>query len=198
MKRDIDLARQLLLDIESRGMDCSVSVLRGGPKQDAEERIRYHLRLLIDAGFLKEVDRTTTGVPCIRLTHDGHEFVELSRSERRWRDAKWVCYDRTGGLSLTIMRNLLTRGFELRRPRLARRARTTGWTRYAAAHPWDEAAYRVEPYYGDEPSRWTEDAVQYVPVRPDYVPAWRRNGVDLDGDGMADVDFEPTLPDELI
>ena len=28
MKRDVDLARQLLLDIENRGTDCSVSVLR--------------------------------------------------------------------------------------------------------------------------------------------------------------------------
>lgn len=109
MKRDIDLARQLLLDIENRGADCSVSVLRTGPNHDADERIRYHLRLLIDAGMLKEVDRTASGVPCIRLTHEGHELLELSRNESRWREAKWLCKRRTGGLSLATIQSILCR-----------------------------------------------------------------------------------------
>ena len=77
MKRDLDLARQLLLDIESRGADCSTSVLRSGPNHDLQERIRYHLRLLIDAQLLQEVDRTSSGVPCVRLTHEGHELLGI-------------------------------------------------------------------------------------------------------------------------
>src|SRR5262245_15160241 len=80
MKRDIDLARQLLLDIEGRGADCSVSVLRTDVNHDAEERVRYHLRLLVDAGLLKEIDRTASGVPCLRLTDAGHELIELARN----------------------------------------------------------------------------------------------------------------------
>lgn len=107
MKRDVDLARQLLLDIENRGADCSVSVLRSGPNHEAEERVRYHLRLLIDAGLLKEIDRTAGGVPCVRLTDAGHEIVELSRSESRWREAKQECHQRTGGVSLIVVRGIL-------------------------------------------------------------------------------------------
>jgi len=42
MKRDLDLARQLLLDIENRGTDCSVSVLRSGSNHQSEEQVRYH------------------------------------------------------------------------------------------------------------------------------------------------------------
>jgi hypothetical protein len=109
MKRDLDLARQLLLDIESRGADCSVSALRGELDHDAQERIRYHLRLLIDAGLLKEVDRTSSGIPCVRLTHEGHELLELSHGESRWNEAKWICQERLGGVSLTVIRDILLR-----------------------------------------------------------------------------------------
>ena len=37
MKRDLDLARQLLLDIENRGTDCSVNVLRSTADCDRNE-----------------------------------------------------------------------------------------------------------------------------------------------------------------
>lgn len=109
MKRELDLARQLLLDIETRGPDCSVSILRPDTHHENEERIRYHLRLLLDAGLLKEVDRTTAGIPCVRLTHEGHELLDLARHERLWREAKWLCQERTGGLSLTVIRTFLVR-----------------------------------------------------------------------------------------
>ena len=109
MKRDLDLARQLLLDIENRGTDCSVSVLRSGSNHQSEEQVRYHLRLLIDAGLLKEIDRTSAGIPCVRLTHEGHELLELARSEPRWREAKYACQERLGGLSLTVIRGILLR-----------------------------------------------------------------------------------------
>ena len=126
MKRDIDLARQLLFDIEARGADCSVSVLRTTTDQAAEERVRYHLRLLVDAGYLKEIDRTAGGVPCLRLTDAGHELVELVRSDVHWRHAKWICHERTGGLSLTVIRTLVTQWATAPRPRRA-------WRRYRPA-----------------------------------------------------------------
>ncbi|MEM6331054.1 MAG: DUF2513 domain-containing protein, partial [Planctomycetota bacterium] len=86
MKRDIDLARSLLLDIESEGQDCAINRLRNGvvPEgvaAESSDRVRYHLRLLIDAGLVKEVDRASDGVPCVRLTYAGHEMIELARSD---------------------------------------------------------------------------------------------------------------------
>jgi hypothetical protein len=107
MKRDINLMRQLLLDIENRGADCSVSVLHTGPDQQREERNRYHLRLLIDARLLKEIDRTADDIPCVRLTHQGHELLELIRDESIWQEALWTCQDRTGNQSLTMIQELL-------------------------------------------------------------------------------------------
>lgn len=162
MKRDLDLARQLLLDIEARDADCSVSVLSPAlPREatngsaahrfDVDERIRYHLRLLIDGGYLREVDRTTAGVPCVRLTHDGHELIELARREELWREAKWLCEDRTGGLSLTVIRTFLLRLATDTREYLPRiRRRLVRRPHYVAA---------TEP-------RATRNRVRYVRVRP--------------------------------
>ncbi len=212
MKRDIDLARGLLLDIEARGADCSVSVLRTDANHDAEERVRYHLRLLVDAGYLKEVDRTASGVPCLRLTDAGHELIELVRVESRWRQAKWACQERTGGLSLTVVRGILLEWAlgSRRGPRLRRRYR-------AAAPPMVDAPYDYEPAYDDEPGydpaygaygldgvvhedSWLaaeRNGVRYVRIEPRRNGGWRpRRGKlngDLEGEG-----FAATLPDYLI
>lgn len=168
MKRDLDLARQLLLDIESRGADCSVSALRAEPDHDAQERIRYHLRLLIDAGLLKEVDRTSAGVPCVRLTHEGHELLELSHGQSRWNEAKWLCQERLGGLSLTVIRDILLR--------------------------WAIGAYRPRRHYA--PRRWRSEPEANGHYRiADRIE--ERDYLLHDRD-LADLEFDARLPSELI
>ena len=235
MKRDLDLARQLLLDIENRGTDCSVSVLRSGSNHQSEEQVRYHLRLLIDAGLLKEIDRTSAGIPCVRLTHEGHELLELARNEPRWREAKYACQERTGGMSLTVIRGILLRwtvSATARSPRYQQRAPIARRLRYETEQPRERTAYHVEPYrtterlverdYFEDDSirsdgirhdsvrhdnvRYVNDNVRYVNVRPENVrPEYdeyrerrSRYGIDLDGDGRIDVEFDSTLPGYLI
>lgn len=211
MKRDLDLARQLLLDIENRGTDCSVSVLRSGTNHQSEEQVRYHLRLLIDAGLLKEIDRTSAGIPCVRLTHDGHELLELARTESRWREAKYACQERIGGLSLSVIRGILLRWAVAATARLPRyhRAPVARRVRYEKDLPRERAAYRVEPYSAAERlverDFWEEDLrydnVRYVDVRPEYDEYRGRHtryGVDLDGDGRVDIELDSTLPGYLI
>lgn len=160
MKRDVDLARQLLFDLEAQGAECSLSALRTGLAHDAEERVRYHVRLLIDAGFVREIDRSSATVPCVRLTNAGHEFIELSRGEGRWRKAKWVVQQYTGGMSLTVLRALLTkwavqavshaRGYRPRRRRDAYRVDYyRGWPREVVEDPYD-----FEPFDEYEPRQW--------------------------------------------
>jgi hypothetical protein len=198
MKRDIDLARQLLLDIENRGADCSVSVLRTGPNHEAEERVRYHLRLLIDAGLLKEIDRTTNGVPCLRLTDAGHEMIELTRSEGRWREAKWTCHERTGGQSLLVIRNILMR-WALHPPRGPEHARYS-----SVPAEWLEngyrgrrSVYRFEPYVETVAETAPEEEVRYVRVRPANRTDWRLNGVS-DSVMPTELATSPTLPEFLL
>ena len=220
MKRDLDLMRQLLLDIENRGADCSVSVLRSSSDGQREERIRYHLRLLIDARLLKEIDRTTAGIPCVRLTHQGHELLELVRNEPLWREALWTCQDRTGSLSLTVIQDLLSSWAKgrARRP-LFRRHRPYPISGYrpesAAARYREELAYPVESYrpsgYPDH-TDWDYPEVRYVPVRETQGEPWRTasqsrvNRFDLADDvryrapeeGLAESSYDSPLADHIL
>lgn len=210
MKRDLDLARQLLLDIEARGADCSVSALHTGTysrpgtngephaplastNHEIDERIRYHLRLLIDGGFLKEVDRTTAGIPCVRLTHEGHEVLELARHEPLWREAQWLCQERTGGNSLTVIRTFLVRLAVGPSGYLPRERRG-----YVTRHPGYLAAAEEGP---------TQDRVRYVRVRPatdDVVerPLHYLTDVEAQKEYAAlcryDSDYESAFPTHLI
>jgi len=203
MKRDLDLTRQLLLDIENQGTDCSVSVLRSESDQHTEERVRYHLRLLIDAELLKEVDRTSSGIPCVRLTNEGHELLELARNESRWREAKWTCQDRIGGLSISVIRGILLRwalGNTHRSPR-PRRVVTSRRMRHEPETALGRPGYRVEPQLLENRSYWDEGDVRYVRVRAEngeYREISTHDGIDLDGDGIADVAYESSLPGYLI
>jgi hypothetical protein len=202
MKRDLDLARQLLLDIEARDADCSVSALRtntnsrlDSPREttngsanhsfDIDERIRYHLRLLIDGGYLREVDRTSAGVPCVRLTHDGHELIELSRHEELWREAKWLCQERTGGQSLTVIRTFLLR--------LA-----TGPREY---FPRVRESYVRQPrYLPTTEARPVRNRVRYVRVRPLKEEFERplHYLTDVESDDRYDLEYETAFPTNLI
>lgn len=196
MKRDLDLARRLLLDIEARDADCSVSVLSPAlPREatngsaahrfDVDERIRYHLRLLIDGGYLREVDRTSAGVPCVRLTHDGHELIELSRHEELWREAKWLCQERAGGLSLTVIRTFLTRLATGPRGYLPRMRRSV---------------VRRPRYMATTEPRATGDRVRYVRVRPlkDEFARPLHYLTDVEDDGRFDLEYETAYPSNLI
>ncbi|TWT89053.1 hypothetical protein Mal64_25450 [Pseudobythopirellula maris] len=184
MKRDIDLTRQILLDIEGQGSDCATAALRPGVAVDAQERVRYHLRLLIDGGLVKEVDRTTAGVPCVRLTHAGHEFLELARVESRWADAKRVCLDQTGGLSLTVIKSVLVRWSvdatavedhrtprRWRRPAYVRPYSTGVESRYVETSPYTARPYATRTWY--EPETVVDDDLRLVRSRETYRTPYR-------------------------
>lgn len=174
MKRDLDLARQLLIDIQGQGPECAVAALRPGAPTEHEERVRCHLRLLIDAGLVKELDRTSGGAPCVRLTNSGHELLELSHSEARWRDAIHLVQERTGGCSLTAVRAVLTRwavdASLYAERRLPRRAYRGYFHRVEPRHP--ETRY-YDPV--DKPVIAERDKTYFYRTNPRYLERfdWR-------------------------
>lgn len=106
MKRDPDLIRKILIEIERGSGDGYMTVTVEGY---SEEEINYHLSLLNDAGFIVGVetrgdDKSNWMVS--RLTWSGHEFLEAASDDTRWNTAKEIMA-RTGGFALDVMKAVL-------------------------------------------------------------------------------------------
>ena len=84
MKRDDELLRKLMLDMEA---DPEPVVIFEAMKSDEDEdrRAYYHLRLLCDGGFLEETGKHG-GV--FRITSAGHDFIGLMKDEGMWSSMK--------------------------------------------------------------------------------------------------------------
>jgi len=109
MKRDMDLVRKIL-------MAC-VDHEHGRAPQDlaiegySEEQIGYHVYLMMEAGLVEAADVTTMGsespeAVVTSVTWDGHEFLEASRDEGLWENAKQAVGS-TGGMVLGVLKSVL-------------------------------------------------------------------------------------------
>jgi hypothetical protein len=86
MKRDMDLIRKILIDVEAADAD--------GPMVSFDDpHAAYQVALMKDAGLLEaSISEDGFGRPSnafvIRLTWDGHEFLDASRDSKIWKLAK--------------------------------------------------------------------------------------------------------------
>lgn len=100
MKRDFDLIRLLLLDQEG---ETSVDL---SPYN--KDQINYHKALLINGGLAEgpihypggHLTDVPDAVHLLRLTWEGHEFLDKARNDTVWKKAKSFVLER--GISLTI------------------------------------------------------------------------------------------------
>jgi len=89
MKRDMDLVRKILLNIESQESQR----YQGDVEIEgySKEVVNYHLLLLVEAGLITAVDASSQAgfyfIPD-RLTWEGHEFIEAARNDTVWNQAK--------------------------------------------------------------------------------------------------------------
>lgn len=112
MKRDMDLCRKILLEVEANPRATGPAWLDLNIEGREPAEIAYHVQLLDEAGLLEASDlTTTTGLDWrpVRLTYAGHEFVEAARRETRWQKAKSLVQEKTGGLSLDILKAVLAK-----------------------------------------------------------------------------------------
>ena len=114
MKRDIDLVRKLLIYLEEKPDDKIVKA--EDVKIDAydENDIVYHFILMDQAGLISCERQCSSSTPDrviniypFSLTWDGHEFLEASRNESTWNNAKSIVLSKSGSLSLDVLRALL-------------------------------------------------------------------------------------------
>ena len=100
MKRDFDLLRSLLVELEGESpVDLS---------SYSQDQLNYHKALLKEAGLVEAIINYPTShqtdIPDLamltRLTWEGHEFLDRARSETTWNSAKKIVTEK--GLSLSV------------------------------------------------------------------------------------------------
>ena len=108
MKRDMDLARSILQEIEKASYDGSWVDVHIPDHSDQE--IVYHVMLLNEAGLIEAIDLSSADGPewkPRRLTWEGHEFLEASRDENVWQEAKRIMAEKGGGFVFELGKQLL-------------------------------------------------------------------------------------------
>lgn len=101
MKRDMELIRKILLDVEaseclltgSRGVQITIDSI-------AQAVVDYHVRLLADGGYILGLSSGRQDVPLVQgLTWKGHDFVDAMRPKGVWERIRTVA-EKLGALTL--------------------------------------------------------------------------------------------------
>jgi hypothetical protein len=105
MKRDMDLIRDILTKIEER-TETHMNDLMPDP-DNAEDRARYgyHIKMLVDAGFLEAIDGSSMESPDwynLEVRWYGHEFLSTVSDPTVWEKTKEVTR-KAGGGGLQVM-----------------------------------------------------------------------------------------------
>ncbi|MBG1233984.1 DUF2513 domain-containing protein [Aestuariivirga litoralis] len=90
MKRDMDLIRDLLLEIEKND-DGSGHVVKVEAPGHARTEVVEHLFMLAEAGMIDVLDASShdgRDVMVMRMTWNGHEFLDTIRDPAIWRNTK--------------------------------------------------------------------------------------------------------------
>lgn len=99
MKRNEDLLREILFLVEKHPFDDGDDWIniwtdihehknKQASSRYTNKEISYHVMLLHEAGFIKAVEINKDVWMPIRLTWDGHEFLEAARDTKRWNQVK--------------------------------------------------------------------------------------------------------------
>lgn len=110
MIRDLDLLREILIEIES--WPPNVSAKKVEVEGYSYSEVTYHALLLHEAGY---IEGATFGDPlhgkAIKPTHltwEGHEFLDEARDRTVWEKVKKVTA-KAGASSVSILRPILTK-----------------------------------------------------------------------------------------
>lgn len=98
MKRDFDLVRSLLLDLENSS-EAAIYV----DFEHGDEAV-HQLRIMLDAGFIRGKDKGFGTVYVERLTWEGHDFLDAVRDDGVWSKTKSKVSKGVGSASLEVVR----------------------------------------------------------------------------------------------
>ena len=110
MKRDFQLIRKLLLEVEAQSNGIDIVQITE-IKNYTNEQVQYHLALLDEAGLIMAHDVSSGGgldfMP-IRLTWEGHEFLDNARNDTVWNKTLQDIGEITESIAMPLLRELLT------------------------------------------------------------------------------------------
>lgn len=110
MKRDMDLVRSILLEVEAHKHGSAPSNLTIDGYND--ETIGFHVYLMGQADLLRVADITSRGdaspnaIP-LNITWNGYEFLEAARNNTGWQNAKRKVIDSGIGFSIVVLKAVL-------------------------------------------------------------------------------------------
>lgn len=113
MKRDMDLAREILIEAENhpyKGYEGDGSTFVPVIAGYTPETIGYHVMLLEQAGLI-EANRVMTMDGKVtwrtkQLTWHGHEFLDAARNQNIWGKVKKVAQEQGGSLPFDVLKAL--------------------------------------------------------------------------------------------
>ncbi|MBV6447281.1 DUF2513 domain-containing protein [Nitrosomonas sp.] len=110
MKRDWDLVRQILLNLEEASAPLYSDAIDGCDPA----LVSYHYRILGESGLIEAHCRGDGPNACIalRLTWSGHELLDTMRSQRAWQKLRSMAVERGLSLSFDVIKTLACRALE--------------------------------------------------------------------------------------
>lgn len=112
MKRDLDLIRNILLEIEKMPPEQSdLSSKKLSTLCNNEAIIAFHIKLLLDNKFIEIIHRVPQeGNKDIyfisRLTSSGYDYLDTIRSPKIWEATKEKLYSIGGAVSLEVIKDV--------------------------------------------------------------------------------------------
>ena len=111
MKRDTDLVRAILLEVESATGGVDVGELCSGER--TVEKVCYHVELmqqrgLIDANLWKDANGDVVSATVLGLTWDGQDFLDAMRDMRVWAKAKKAIRSSVGSTTFEVVKRVCT------------------------------------------------------------------------------------------
>ncbi|MEN0108787.1 MAG: DUF2513 domain-containing protein [Pseudomonas sp.] len=107
MKRDWELVREMLLDIEA--LDKGHHFFPHRIDDHTSDSVSYHLHLLEQAGLVECADHRPLSGELIRigkaLTLTGHDLLDLIRDDAIWQVKKAFLTEHLGGITIDALKN---------------------------------------------------------------------------------------------
>ncbi|MEW6303439.1 MAG: DUF2513 domain-containing protein [Verrucomicrobiota bacterium] len=110
MKRDLNLVRAILLDIEAAPAGGPITRFHYEGKEKAE--ILEHIQLLLDAGLVEgevRLDHRNCPNACLvyRMTWNGQEFVARAKNDTLWKKVLAQAEEKGLSTSMAVINGLL-------------------------------------------------------------------------------------------